>query len=208
VRTFGRLAAIAAPLPQDNVDTDRIVAARFLKTITRNGLGAALFSVMRFDDEGRERADFILNREPWRKAAILIAGENFGCGSSREHAPWALTDFGIFCVIASSFAEIFYNNCLKNGILPITLSKELISQLMKDAHIPHTAHLVVDLPSQTILRGIGDTISFGIDSDSKAMLLLGQDEITRSLEQLDAIRAWERRQGRTTDIPLDVATIR
>jgi 3-isopropylmalate/(R)-2-methylmalate dehydratase small subunit len=208
MRPFIRLAAVAAALPQDNIDTDRILAARFLKTISRSGLGSALFSAMRFDAQGRERTDFVLNREPWRKSAILIAGENFGCGSSREHAPWALTDFGIFCIIAPSFADIFYNNCFKNGILPIILGKHLSDQLMDDARNPHTAHLVVDLPSQTISRAIGEPVPFEIDSGRKAALLLGHDEITRSMEQLDKIREWERRHTRMTDIPLDIAMTR
>jgi 3-isopropylmalate/(R)-2-methylmalate dehydratase small subunit len=207
MRPFVRLAAVAAALPQDNIDTDRILAARFLKTITRTGLGTALFSAMRFDTNGREREDFVLNREPWRKAAILIVGENFGCGSSREHAPWALTDFGIYCIVAASFADIFYNNCFKNGILPITLAKPLIGQLMDDARDPRTAVLVVDLPSQTISRGAGATLPFDIDPDRKAALLLGRDEIARSMERLDAIEEWERHHRQMTEIPLDIARL-
>jgi 3-isopropylmalate/(R)-2-methylmalate dehydratase small subunit len=191
MRSFEILSAIAAPLPLDNVDTDKILAALFLKTVKREGLAKALFHRMRFDDDGSERADFILNREPWRQAGILVGGANFGCGSSREHAPWALLDFGFRCVIAKSFADIFFNNCFKNGILPIALAADTVESLATETANPEMAMLKVDLPAQTITRANGRTIAFDIAPEQKRTLLLGLDAITETLNFADAIAAYE-----------------
>ena len=192
---FISLTAIAAPLPLANIDTGKILAGRFLKTITRNGLGKALFSALRYNDDGIELPEFILNREPWNKAGILVTGENFGCGSSREHAPWALFDFGIRCIIAPSFADIFYNNCFKNGILPIAIEPDMVSLLMKEAGRLDQALMQVDLPSQTIRRANGDCFDFHVDADRKNALLTGRDEIGATMLSNDAIAAWEERTG-------------
>lgn len=189
---FLTLAAIAAPLPVANVDTDKILAGRFLKTITRTGLGKALFSAIRYDEFGGERPEFILNRDPWRQAGILITGDNFGCGSSREHAPWALLDFGIRCIIAPSFADIFYNNCFKNGILPILLEPNIVRGLWANAACPAEALMVVDLPSQTIRCKNGDSFAFEIDADRKAALLTGRDEIAETMLSRRSIADWEK----------------
>src|SRR5512137_1187890 len=170
MQAFTTLTGIAAPLPQANVDTDKIIPARFLKTIARTGLGKSLFANIRYKDDGKENPDFILNQEPYRKAEILVAHENFGCGSSREHAPWALLDFGIRCVIAPSFADIFYNNCFKNGILPIALPKRIVDQLMDDAKKGANARLTVDLAAQTIERPDGEKVHFEIDAFRKHVL--------------------------------------
>jgi 3-isopropylmalate/(R)-2-methylmalate dehydratase small subunit len=191
VRSFERVTATAAPLLIANVDTDKVVPARFLKTISRDGLGNALFHSMRFDGDGRERPDFVLNRVPWRDARILIARDNFGCGSSREHAPWALADFGFRCLIAPSFADIFYNNCLKNGILPITLDGTLVEMLLADVMLPERATLAVDLPEQTIRCWDGSFIHFEIAPEHKRALLLGLDDIAETLALADAITAYE-----------------
>lgn len=186
---------VAASLPFANIDTDKILAGRFLKTTSRAGLGAHLFHALRYDENGSERADFILNRAPWSEASILIADENFGCGSSREHAPWALLDFGIRCIVAPSFADIFHNNCFKNGILPIILDGSLLDLLRADAGTSATASMVVDLPTQTITRSNGETVSFQVDPDRKAALLEGRDEISQSLSAMPLVRAWEARNG-------------
>lgn len=191
-RKFENLTAIAAPLPLANVDTDKILAGEFLKTITRTGLGTKLFFAMRYDESGKERADFVLNQEPWRKAGILIALDNFGCGSSREHAPWALADFGIRCIIAPSFADIFYGNCFKNGILPVVLPHTDVEALLSDARDPDTALMHVDLPTQQVRRANGHVISFEISAEHKIALLQGRDEISASLEHEDRIVAWEK----------------
>ena len=191
---FTKLTGIAAPLPLINVDTDMIVPKQFLKTIKRTGLGRHLFDEMRYGDNGRELAEFVLNREPYRKARILIAGENFGCGSSREHAPWALLDFGIRCVIAPSFADIFYNNCFKNGILPVTLPKETVEKLMEFARRGANATLAVDLESQTISGADEKPIRFEIDAFRKHCLLNGLDDIGLTLEKAPAIDTFEDRQ--------------
>lgn len=191
---FVKLTGIAAPLPIINVDTDMIIPKQFLKTIKRTGLGKHLFHEMRHDDKGGEIGDFVLNREPYRKAKILIGGENFGCGSSREHAPWALLDFGIRCVIAPSFADIFYNNCFKNGILPVTLPKPVVETLIEFARGGNNATLTVDLPSQTI-TGPGDKpIPFEIDAFRKHCLLNGLDDIGLTLQKAAAIDKFEDHQ--------------
>ena len=207
MRTFETITAVAAPLPLANVDTDKILAGRFLKTITRSGLGAKLFYTLRFDDNGKERPDFILNREPWRHAGILIALENFGCGSSREHAPWALSDFGFQCLIAPSFADIFYNNCFKNGILPIVLERSIIDGLLEDACDPSRTVLTVDLPAQTIDRAGAAPIHFEVAPERKRALLLGLDDISQTLAQLTQIEAFERTpRNRFFPIPANLAS--
>lgn len=181
---------VAAPLDIINVDTDMIIPKQYLKTIKRTGLGSALFSELRYDDQGKENPDFVLNKDAWRKASILVAGDNFGCGSSREHAPWALLDFGIRCVISTSFADIFYNNCFKNGILPIVVSKENLAKLMDDAKRGANATVTVDLPAQEIRGPDGGTIRFDIDPFRKHCLLNGLDDIGLTLEKADAISAF------------------
>jgi 3-isopropylmalate/(R)-2-methylmalate dehydratase small subunit len=194
---FTRLTGVAAPLPLINVDTDMIIPKQFLKTIARTGLGKNLFDEMRYDQDGNEIAEFVLNRPAYRKAQVLVAGENFGCGSSREHAPWALLDFGIRCVIAPSFADIFFNNCFKNGILPITLPQEDVDKLMDDAERGANAVVSVDLESQTITGPDGGSIGFEVDPFRKHCLLNGLDDIGLTLEKADAIDAFEARQGGT-----------
>jgi 3-isopropylmalate/(R)-2-methylmalate dehydratase small subunit len=193
MRAFTTLTAIAAPLPLANVDTDKIIPARFLKTIRRTGLGRNLFDTLRYDENGAERPDFVLNQEPWRHAEILIAHENFGCGSSREHAPWALLDFGIRCVIAPDFADIFYSNTFKNGILPITLPRAVCDALMDDARLGGNARLTVDLEAQRILRPNGEQIAFTIDPFRRHLLLNGLDDIGQTLQHQAAIDSYEQR---------------
>jgi 3-isopropylmalate/(R)-2-methylmalate dehydratase small subunit len=190
---FVSLTGVAAPLPMINVDTDMIIPKQFLKTIKRTGLGSHLFDEMRFNDDGSEKSDFVLNREPYRSSSILIADENFGCGSSREHAPWALLDFGIRCVIAPSFADIFFNNCVNNGILAITLPHAEVHALLKDADGGHNARFTVDLESQTITRPDGSTLTFEIEPERKHRLLNGLDPIGLSLQKDDAISGYESR---------------
>jgi 3-isopropylmalate/(R)-2-methylmalate dehydratase small subunit len=187
---FRTLTGIAAPLPHANVDTDMILPAAFMKTVSREGLGRGLFHARRFDPDGRERPGFILNRDPWRGASILIALDNFGCGSSREHAPWALRDFGITCVIAPSFADIFHANCFKNFMLPIALPRPEIDRLMALAAAPETATLVIDLERQTIATAAG-AIGFEIDPGRRARLLGGIDDIAHSLRFAEAIARHE-----------------
>ena len=189
---FTNLTGIAAPMPLVNIDTDMIIPKQFLKTIKRTGLGANLFDEMRFDREGNEIEDFVLNQPAYRNAEILVAGENFGCGSSREHAPWALLDFGIRCVISTSFADIFYNNCFKNGILPIVLPQEDVDKLMDDASRGANATVTVDLESQTIKGPDGGEISFEVDPFRKHCLLNGLDDIGLTIEAAaDAIDSFE-----------------
>ena len=195
---FTTLTGVAAPLPLINVDTDMIIPKQFLKTILRSGLGANLFDEMRFDQDGNEIADFVLNRPAYREAKILVAGENFGCGSSREHAPWALLDFGIRCVVAPSFADIFYNNCFKNGILPIVLPQEDVDKLMDDAERGANAILTVDLETQVITGPDGGSVAFDVDPFRKHCLLNGLDDIGLTLEKADAIDAFEARMDATT----------
>jgi 3-isopropylmalate/(R)-2-methylmalate dehydratase small subunit len=190
---FTELTGVAAPLPMINVDTDMIIPKQFLKTIKRTGLGANLFHEMRFDAEGRENPDFVLNKPAYRGAQVLVAGANFGCGSSREHAPWALMDFGIRCVIAPSFADIFFNNAAKNGILLITLPQADIDKLMDDAANGANARLTVDLPSQEIRRPDGEVIHFEIDPFKKKCLIEGLDDIGLTLNKKGSIDAFEQR---------------
>ncbi|MEC3911896.1 3-isopropylmalate dehydratase small subunit [Sphingobium sp. CR2-8] len=191
MRKFTTLRGIAAALPLANVDTDKILPGSFLKTISREGLGRHLFHAMRFDVDGAERPDFVLNGSPWRNASLLITLDNFGCGSSREHAPWALADFGIRCIIAPSFADIFYNNCFKNGILPIILDRTQVDMLLALASDPRTATMSVDLPAQQLLPENSAPIEFAISPGRKETLLLGLDEIGATLALADQIDRWE-----------------
>jgi 3-isopropylmalate/(R)-2-methylmalate dehydratase small subunit len=188
---FTTLTGVAAPMPLINVDTDMIIPKQYLKTIKRTGLGVALFSEMRYDDDGNEREDFVLNKPAYRNASILVAGENFGCGSSREHAPWALLDFGIKCVISTSFADIFYNNCFKNGILPIKLPQEDVDKLMEDAERGANATVTVDLENQTITGPDGGEIAFDIDPFRKHCLVNGLDDIGLTMEKAPSIEVYE-----------------
>ncbi len=188
---FTTLTAVAAPLPMINVDTDMIIPKQFLKTIKRSGLGKNLFDEMRYRDDGSENPDFVLNRPAYRGAKIIVAGDNFGCGSSREHAPWALLDFGIRCVIAPSFADIFHNNCFKNGILPITLPQEDVDKLMDDANRGANAIITVDLENQVITGPDGGEIRFEIDPFKKHCLLNGLDDIGLTMEKERSISAYE-----------------
>ena len=185
---FITLSGIAAPLPMINVDTDMIIPKQFLKTIKRTGLGKNLFHEMRYDNDGIEIKDFILNQNPFNKSKILIAGKNFGCGSSREHAPWALLDFGITCVISSSYADIFYNNCFKNGILPITITEEEIKEISD--YSKRKVEISINLPDQKIVFGNKD-IKFEIDQFKKKCLIEGLDDIALSLEKSDKITDYE-----------------
>ena len=194
MKPFTTITSLAAPLPMINVDTDMIISKQFLKTIKRSGLGKSLFFEMRYDDAGNEIEDFVLNRPAFRNAEILIAGENFGCGSSREHAPWALLDFGIRCVIAPSFADIFFNNCFKNGILPIVLPREQTEAMMALAERGANATFTVDLERQEIALPDGCTIHFEVDAFRKACLLGGLDDIGLTLRKVDKIAAFETRQ--------------
>ncbi|MEE2981521.1 MAG: 3-isopropylmalate dehydratase small subunit [Pseudomonadota bacterium] len=191
---FTTLRGVAAPLPMINVDTDMIIPKQFLKTIKRSGLGKNLFDEMRYDDSGAEKPDFVLNRAAYRDASILVAGENFGCGSSREHAPWALLDFGIRCVIATSFADIFYNNCFKNGILPVVLPQDQVDLLMDDAERGANATVTVDLEAQEITGPDGGTVHFHIDPFRKQCLMNGLDDIGLTLAKADGIAAFEQRR--------------
>jgi 3-isopropylmalate/(R)-2-methylmalate dehydratase small subunit len=195
MRKFTVLTGVAAPLPIVNVDTDMIIPKQHLKTIKRTGLGKALFEEMRYDSAGKENPDFVLNKPAYRKAQILVAGDNFGCGSSREHAPWALLDFGITCVISTSFADIFYNNCFKNGILPIKVSKEDLGKLMDDANRGANATLTVDLEAQEIKGPDGGTVKFEIDSFRKKCLLEGLDDIGLTMQRGADIDAYEKRNA-------------
>ena len=188
---FTTLEGIAAPFPMVNVDTDRIIPARFLKTIKKTGLGKNLFNELRYDADGSEKPGFVLNKPAYREARILVAGDNFGCGSSREHAPWALVDFGIRCVIAPSFADIFNNNASKNGMLLIALPQETVDKLMEDADKGGNARLSVDLEKQRIVRPDGETIDFDIDPFKKHCLLNGLDDIALTLQKDDKISAFE-----------------
>jgi 3-isopropylmalate/(R)-2-methylmalate dehydratase small subunit len=191
---FTTLRGVAAPLPMINVDTDMIIPKQFLKTLARSGLGEHLFTEMRYQTDGAEKPDFVLNRQPYREAAILVAGENFGCGSSREHAAWSLLDFGIRCVIAPSFADIFHNNCFKNGILPIVLPKAQIDALMADAEKGANAVVTVDLEKQEIIRPDGEAVAFEVDAFRRHCLLNGLDDISLTLAKDDQIAAFEARR--------------
>ncbi|MEM6371353.1 MAG: 3-isopropylmalate dehydratase small subunit [Pseudomonadota bacterium] len=188
---FNTLTGIAAPMPLVNIDTDMIIPKQFLKTIKRSGLGVNLFDEMRFDREGNENPDFVLNKDAYRKAEILVAGDNFGCGSSREHAPWAIKDFGIRCVISTSFADIFYNNCFKNGILPIALPAEAVEVLMKDAEKGANARMTIELEAQTVTTSDGEVFAFEVDSFKKHCLLEGLDDIGLTMAKADSIHSFE-----------------
>ncbi len=188
---FSRLTGVAAPLPVVNVDTDMIIPKDYLKTIKRTGLGKGLFAEARYNEDGSENPEFVLNQPAWRNASILVAGDNFGCGSSREHAPWALLDFGIRCVISTSFADIFYNNCFKNGILPIVVSQEDLDKLMDDARRGANATVSVDLEEQEIRGPDGGVIGFEIDAFKKHCMLNGLDDIGLTLEKASAIDSYE-----------------
>ena len=190
---FVKLTGVAAPYPVVNIDTDMIIPKDYLKTIKRTGLGAGLFAEARFKEDGSENPDFVLNKPAYRNASILVAGDNFGCGSSREHAPWALLDFGIRCVISTSFADIFYNNCFKNGILPITVTPEELEKLLDDASRGSNAVLTVDLEAQEITGPDGGKISFSIDKFKRHCLLNGLDDIGLTLEKASAIDAYEKK---------------
>jgi 3-isopropylmalate/(R)-2-methylmalate dehydratase small subunit len=189
---FVKLTGVAAPLPVVNVDTDMIIPKDYLKTIKRTGLGTGLFAEARYNEDGTPNPDFILNKPAYQNAKILVAGDNFGCGSSREHAPWALLDFGIRCVISTSFADIFYNNCFKNGILPIKVSPEDLEKLMDDASRGSNAILTVDLENMEITGPDGGTITFDLDAFKRHCLLNGLDDIALTLEKTAAITAFEK----------------
>jgi 3-isopropylmalate/(R)-2-methylmalate dehydratase small subunit len=191
---FTVLTGVAAPLPMINIDTDMIIPKQHLKTIKRTGLGSALFEEMRYTPDGKERPDFVLNKPAYRKAQVLVAGDNFGCGSSREHAPWALLDFGIRCVISTSFADIFFNNCFQNGILPIKVKPDELEKLMDDAKRGANATMTIDLEKQEIKGPDGGTIKFEIDPFRKHCLLNGLDDIALTLEKAPHIDAYEARQ--------------
>jgi 3-isopropylmalate/(R)-2-methylmalate dehydratase small subunit len=188
---FEKLTAIAAPMPLINIDTDMIIPKQFLKTIKRSGLGVSAFHEMRYNLDGSENPDFVLNHEAYKGANILVAGDNFGCGSSREHAPWALLDFGIRCVISTSFADIFYNNCFKNGILPVVVTEDVLQLLMKDAEKGSNARMVVDLENQQIETSDGEVIAFDVDQHRKHCLINGLDDIGLSMEKIASIDAFE-----------------
>ena len=188
---FTTLTGVAAPMPLVNIDTDMIIPKQFLKTIQRSGLGKNLFDEMRFTLDGQEIPDFVLNQPAYRNAEILVAGDNFGCGSSREHAPWALLDFGIRCVISTSFADIFFNNCFKNGILPVVLPQEAVDALMDDARKGANARISVDLESQTVTASDGTTYKFEVDAFKKHCLMNGLDDIGLTLEKASAIDSYE-----------------
>lgn len=188
---FEKISGIAAPMPLINIDTDMIIPKVFLKTIKRSGLGVNLFDEMRYQDDGSENPDFVLNKPQYRETEILVAGDNFGCGSSREHAPWAIKDFGIRCVISTSYADIFFNNCFKNGILPIVLPKAQVDVLMKDAEKGSNARIEVDLEAQTVTTSDGETFSFEVDAFKKHCLLNGLDDIGLTMEKAASIDAYE-----------------
>jgi 3-isopropylmalate/(R)-2-methylmalate dehydratase small subunit len=198
MEAFTTLTGIAAPMPKANVDTDQIIPARFLKSIARSGFGKNLFANFRYKEDGAENPDFVLNQPPYRKAEILIAFENFGCGSSREHAPWALTDFGIRCVIAPDFADIFHNNSFKNGLLPVKLPRAVCEQLMEDARLGGNARITVDLERQVVVRPSGEEIPFQIDPFRRHLLLNGLDDIGQTMQHAPAIDGYEAKQKAAT----------
>ncbi len=192
---FTKLTGIAAPMPLVNIDTDMIIPKVHLKSIKRTGFGAHLFDEMRFNRDGTEIEEFVLNKPQYREASVLVAGDNFGCGSSREHAPWAIADFGIRCVISTSFADIFFNNCFKNGILPIVLPQEQVDVLMKDAEKGSNARVTVDLENQEITTSEGETIAFDVDAFKKHCLLNGLDDIGLTMEKAASIDSFEAKAG-------------
>ncbi len=194
MQAFTVLNGIAAPMPQANIDTDKIIPARFLKSIERSGFGKNLFANYRYMPDGSENPDFVLNQEPYRKAEVLIAFENFGCGSSREHAPWALLDFGIRCVIAPDFADIFHNNSFKNGVLPVKLPRAVCEQLMEDSRMGGNAKITVDLEREVVVRPNGEEIPFKIDPLRRHLMLNGLDDIGQTMQHVTAIDTYEAKQ--------------
>jgi 3-isopropylmalate/(R)-2-methylmalate dehydratase small subunit len=194
---FVTLTGVAAPLEIMNVDTDMIIPKQYLKTIKRTGLGKGLFAEMRFREDGSENPDFVLNQPAYRKAQVLVARDNFGCGSSREHAPWALLDFGVRCVISTSFADIFYNNCFKNGILPIKVSEEDLEKLMDDAKRGANATLTIDLPAQEIRGPDGGVVKFDVDPHRKHCLINGLDDIGLTMQKSGAIAGFEKTKAQS-----------
>ena len=192
---FNKLRGVAAPFNMINIDTDKLIPKQFLKTIKRTGLGKHLFNEMRFNEDGSEKPDFVLNKAAYRDSNIIVAGDNFGCGSSREHAPWALLDFGIKCVISTSFADIFYNNCFKNGILPIVVNKQQLDQLMDDAENGANAVLDIDLEAQEITRPNGESVTFEIDEFRKHCLINGLDDIGLTMEKEKNIDSFEKKRA-------------
>jgi 3-isopropylmalate/(R)-2-methylmalate dehydratase small subunit len=194
---FTKITGVAAPMPLVNIDTDMIIPKQFLKTIKRSGLGVNLFDEMRYNDDGTEKPDFVLNKPAYRKAEIIVAGENFGCGSSREHAPWALLDFGIRCVISTSYADIFYNNCFKNGILPIVLPAEQVAVLMEDAEKGQNARISVDLEAQQVTAADGEVFKFEVDPFKKHCLLNGLDDIGLTMNKATSIDKFEAQAAAT-----------
>jgi len=192
---FDKLRGVAAPFNMINIDTDKLIPKQFLKTIKRTGLGKHLFNEMRFNEDGSEKPDFVLNKAAYRGSNIIVAGDNFGCGSSREHAPWALLDFGIKCVISTSFADIFYNNCFKNGILPIVVNKQQLDQLMDDAENGANAVLDIDLEAQEITRPNGESVTFEIDEFRKHCLINGLDDIGLTMEKEKNIDSFEKKRA-------------
>jgi 3-isopropylmalate/(R)-2-methylmalate dehydratase small subunit len=188
---FEKVSGVAAPMPLVNIDTDMIIPKVFLKTIKRSGLGVNLFDEMRYDREGNEKTEFVLNKAQYREAKILVAGDNFGCGSSREHAPWAIADFGIKCVISTSFADIFFNNCFKNGILPVVLPEDQVKVLINDAEKGANSIIEVDLGNQTIVSSDGEVFTFDVDPFKKHCLLNGLDDIGLTMEKETEITAYE-----------------
>ena len=188
---FEKLTGIAAPMPLVNIDTDMIIPKQFLKTIKRSGLGVHAFDEMRYLADGSENPDFVLNKPQYREAQILVAGDNFGCGSSREHAPWALADFGVKAIVSTSFADIFYNNCFKNGMLPIVLPQEAVDVLMKDAEKGSNARMTVDLENQTVTTSDGESFTFELDPFRKHCLMNGLDDIGLTMEKVTAIDSFE-----------------
>ena len=195
MENFNTLTGVAAPMDMINIDTDKIIPKLHLRTIKRTGLGKVLFDEMRFEQDGTEKPDFILNKEPYRNAKIIVAGDNFGCGSSREHAPWALLDFGIRCVISTSFADIFYNNCFKNGILPIRVKKAELEALMADASDAENPELTIDLNDMVIRRSNGPTVSFDLEEFRRHCLLEGLDDIGLTMQKKAAIDDFEAKQA-------------
>lgn len=195
---FEKMTAIAAPMPLINIDTDMIIPKQFLKTIKRSGLGVSAFHEMRYQMDGTENPDFILNQGAYRNANIIVAGDNFGCGSSREHAPWALLDFGVRCVISTSFADIFYNNCFKNGILPVIVTDEELNLLMNDAEKGSNARMVIDLESQLIETSDGEVIKFDVDQHRKHCLINGLDDIGLTMEKMESIDLFEKKMAKNT----------
>jgi len=195
---FEKMTAIAAPMPLINIDTDMIIPKQFLKTIKRSGLGVSAFHEMRYQMDGTENPDFILNQGAYRNANIIVAGDNFGCGSSREHAPWALLDFGVRCVISTSFADIFYNNCFKNGILPVIVTDEELNLLMNDAEKGSNARMVIDLESQRIETSDGELIKFDVDQHRKHCLINGLDDIGLTMKKMESIDLFEKKMAKNT----------